>query len=395
MVTRVFASREYGLDGLDSPDCMTASVEQYIGECLVKCGSCILAARIHSPTGAGAQDRRNARWFLLELEEVQGAAQCLDGSRRDIGSPLILEVAVRLPANLLAAADSAAASDTRPVELVVERWTLHLSPSMQSGASLLATSSSSGSSGQPLTGSYPRSASLAWSASGQSREGSSSGSGSGGNAGVGSSRSYTDAASVYKRLTLLVRALHSHLRVLPAFRLYRAAKRCQGCGLSGLMVYSVVRGGRLLGGTSSRCLAAAAAAAAGGAAAGGAAVAGAAAGGGAAAAAAGGGGGAAAAAAGGGGGVAAPAVLATGAATSSTAGGGARWAACLRRGRQQQQQQQRRTSYAAALPVCVCTGGDRGGQLQGAGGVCACSHTAGFGARHRTPHPHCPPAHHL
>jgi hypothetical protein len=42
--------------------------------------------------------------------------------------------------------------------------------------------------------------------------------------GSSSGRSSTDEASVYKRMIILMRSLYSHVRVLPAYRMYRTCK---------------------------------------------------------------------------------------------------------------------------------------------------------------------------
>ncbi len=48
-----------------------------------------------------------------------------------------------------------------------------------------------------------------------------------------------DDASIYKRMILLTRVLHSQLRMLPAHKVYKASKvRVRGLGVRGLGVHS-------------------------------------------------------------------------------------------------------------------------------------------------------------
>lgn len=164
------------------------TIEHYVGECTLKCAQVILAARIprkDAPNAPG--ERRSGRWFLLEVEEVAGLAKQLEAWRRDIYQPLVIEVfALNWNCGVLAGAHQqertplAGASTSVASEQLLERWSLRF-------------------------GSLPLGA-LA---------GPSAGARAGGN----------DDAAVYKRMILLVRSLHSYVRILPAYRLFRAASK--------------------------------------------------------------------------------------------------------------------------------------------------------------------------
>eukprot|EP00197_Chlamydomonas_leiostraca_P010849 CAMPEP_0202879766 /NCGR_PEP_ID=MMETSP1391-20130828/34067_1 /ASSEMBLY_ACC=CAM_ASM_000867 /TAXON_ID=1034604 /ORGANISM="Chlamydomonas leiostraca, Strain SAG 11-49" /LENGTH=103 /DNA_ID=CAMNT_0049562167 /DNA_START=135 /DNA_END=443 /DNA_ORIENTATION=+ len=62
-------------------------------ECLVKCAQCVLSSRIFDPAPrTGPPDKRRSRWFLLELEEIESARPVLDACKRNVCSPLTIEV---------------------------------------------------------------------------------------------------------------------------------------------------------------------------------------------------------------------------------------------------------------------------------------------------------------
>ncbi|GIL93089.1 hypothetical protein Vretifemale_20515 [Volvox reticuliferus] len=205
------------------------TIEHYIGEAFVKCGQVILGSRI-LPTGSvqqqprSARDKRAGRWFLLELEEADGVGKEVELWRKDLSSPLIIEIQMA-PGRIAALAAAAAAASTAtagnarlaaaagggsstdgagvaavPGDLLftpLERWTLQYERSPPSGSS----------------------SSMA-------------GAGSGACSGSSSTRTYLDEVSVYKRLTILVRSLYSYTRVLPAYKLFRAAKQRYAGGQS-------------------------------------------------------------------------------------------------------------------------------------------------------------------
>ncbi|GBF96972.1 hypothetical protein Rsub_09769 [Raphidocelis subcapitata] len=169
------------------------TIEHYVGECCLKCAQVVLAARIPRDQAAIApSDRRAGRWFLLEVDEVPGLAKQLEAWRRDITQALVIEVyathaAPAEPLTLEQQLRAALPGGTpEGAEVLLERWTLRYAP-LQRGAG-------SGQAGARAGGS--------------------------------------DDAAVYKRMILLVRSLHSYVRVLPAYRLYRAARRAPGLGVS-------------------------------------------------------------------------------------------------------------------------------------------------------------------
>ncbi|KAG2451758.1 hypothetical protein HYH02_003537 [Chlamydomonas schloesseri] len=193
------------------------TIEHYVGEAFVKCGHIILGSRVLSAAGTPAQqrparDKRAGRWFLLELDEVdRDVGREVEAWRKDISNPLVVEVYLTQQAAASVAA-AAAAAGTRAgsaagsspdggagaleslaaagTDVLLERWTLEFvrGPPLGSGSSM-------------------------------------SGGGGGSSSGSSGTRTYLDEASVYKRLILLVRSLYSYSRILPAYKLFRAAKR--------------------------------------------------------------------------------------------------------------------------------------------------------------------------
>ncbi|KAF5835103.1 hypothetical protein DUNSADRAFT_7863 [Dunaliella salina] len=225
--------------------------KHYVGHCLLKCCQAVLASRAKHTT---SPDKRRSRWFLLELEEVPAAAPLLEPSKKDVYAPLILEV--YLPLDQLCSPPPPGLVPSRAGHVFLERWVLQYGPQATTSAIPSTQQSKASSSGQS-----PRQHLHGLASSAPSMVASSSSSSGGG--GGPSGRSYTDDASVYKRLTLLVRALYAHLRVLPTFRIARSAKRCQGSnsacsggssgggsgGVGGLE-FAVRRDGVLVGGSS-------------------------------------------------------------------------------------------------------------------------------------------------
>ncbi|WIA19787.1 hypothetical protein OEZ85_005698 [Tetradesmus obliquus] len=165
-------------------------IEHYIEECFVKCAQVILGARIfQSDQSKPAPDKRSARWFLLEVEELAGLTAQLEPWRRDVFTPLVIEVYIQpwdtsavMPAAAAAPGARHGSSTSGGARgMLLERWSLSYSPQ------------------QPGSSGY-------------------------------CSRAATDVAAVYKRLILLIRSLYSYVRVLPAYRMFRASKR-HGCDL--------------------------------------------------------------------------------------------------------------------------------------------------------------------
>lgn len=157
------------------------TIERYIAECFVKCANVVLSSRVYNGSRA-APDRRSSRWFLLEVEDTEGAANDLEAWRKDMSQPMVIEIF--MPNTALSNARNESSSSGRQTsELLLERWTLQYQRKTLAGQ---------GPVGTPVN------------------------------------RSTIDEAAVYKRLIILVRSLFSYVRVLPAYRMYRACKRHQG-----------------------------------------------------------------------------------------------------------------------------------------------------------------------
>eukprot|EP00879_Flechtneria_rotunda_P022052 GHRR01023267.1.p1 GENE.GHRR01023267.1~~GHRR01023267.1.p1 ORF type:complete len:354 (+),score=78.69 GHRR01023267.1:72-1133(+) len=166
------------------------TMEHYIGECFLKCAQVILSARIYRAERKQAPEKRSARWqFHLEVDELTGLPQRLQPWRRDIYAPMVIEVFVQPwdPSSVMPTAgrpvqqnsNSSSSGEATAQGMLLERWTL----SYNAGT---------------------------------------------GQAASATSRAAMDGAALYKRLILLVRSLYSYVRVLPAYRMYRACKRHKG-----------------------------------------------------------------------------------------------------------------------------------------------------------------------
>mmetsp|Transcript_26782 Transcript_26782/g.49194 ORF Transcript_26782/g.49194 Transcript_26782/m.49194 type:complete len:951 (-) Transcript_26782:531-3383(-) len=144
--------------------------DTYVGECFIKCAHIILASRLYDRPRR-LSDLKCSQWFLLEHEEVDGVAVEIEPWRRNFTAPLIIE--------FYAKPRRAHDSKTPDEAVQLERWTLSYNRSMAPPPSTVAS--------------------------------------------ISGTRNVLETTSVYKRLTLLVRALYSYARVLPAFRISRAA----------------------------------------------------------------------------------------------------------------------------------------------------------------------------
>ncbi|KXZ52518.1 hypothetical protein GPECTOR_9g562 [Gonium pectorale] len=154
------------------------TIEHYVGEAFVKCGQVILGSRI-MPTGPSqqtrpARDKRAGRWFLLELDELEGVGKELELWRKDISSPLVVEICLSQAG--AAAVGGSAGPAALPGESLLERWTLAYERGPPAGAG-------GGSGGG--AGSASASGSLM---------------GGAGGGGWGGTRTYLDEVSIYKRL---------------------------------------------------------------------------------------------------------------------------------------------------------------------------------------------------
>ncbi|KAG2484087.1 hypothetical protein HYH03_017106 [Edaphochlamys debaryana] len=184
------------------------TIEHYIGEAFVKCGQVILGGRVLTPSAQQqarpARDRRASRWFLLELDDLEGVGREVELWRKDISSPLVVEILMGpAPPAPGAGASRPAPPGIPEGETLLERWTLAF------------TRSGAGGGGGASSGMGMGMAS-------------SMGGGGGGAAGGQGARSYVDEASVYKRLIILIRSLYSFSRILPAYKICRAARRLGG-----------------------------------------------------------------------------------------------------------------------------------------------------------------------
>eukprot|EP00195_Chlamydomonas_chlamydogama_P002020 CAMPEP_0202917596 /NCGR_PEP_ID=MMETSP1392-20130828/71357_1 /ASSEMBLY_ACC=CAM_ASM_000868 /TAXON_ID=225041 /ORGANISM="Chlamydomonas chlamydogama, Strain SAG 11-48b" /LENGTH=286 /DNA_ID=CAMNT_0049610389 /DNA_START=34 /DNA_END=891 /DNA_ORIENTATION=- len=185
------------------------TVENYVGECIVKCAQIILSSRIYNPTPS-IPDKRASRWFLLEVEELESAKQQLEPWRREPSFPIVLEIYVQPWGSKAVVTSQDGEHATGAGKMLLERWTLQYnrgsatSPGNLMGSAHAGSAGGYGSTGGPAAGGPSASPSAS------------------------SSRSYVDEASVYKRMIILVRSLYSHLRVLPAFRMFRTCKRHKG-----------------------------------------------------------------------------------------------------------------------------------------------------------------------
>eukprot|EP00877_Chromochloris_zofingiensis_P011438 jgi/Chrzof1/6548/Cz19g00200.t1 len=102
------------------------TIEHYVGECFVKCAHVILNARAFKGTKV-VPDRRASRWFLLEVEEVEGVSKEVEPWRRDTSRPMIIEVYMQPwnTSNVMPVPHSQAPSNAGAGhELLLERWCL-------------------------------------------------------------------------------------------------------------------------------------------------------------------------------------------------------------------------------------------------------------------------------
>ncbi|EFN59140.1 hypothetical protein CHLNCDRAFT_137965 [Chlorella variabilis] len=128
--------------------------------------------------------------FNLEVDEVEGASKALERWRRETGLPLVLEV-------FLQPWGAAAGGQPDKAETLLERWVVHYYPMLPEGPSHLSRSQIS----------------------------------------------RLNPSSVYKRLVITLRSLYTYVRVLPAYRMYRACKRQRGSNFTlGYRLHSTLPG---------------------------------------------------------------------------------------------------------------------------------------------------------
>eukprot|EP00892_Ulva_mutabilis_P007429 jgi/Ulvmu1/5058/UM021_0075.1 len=147
-----------------SVDALT--VERWVGEAIIKCCYIVLSARIYRCSRT-LPARSRSNWFKLEVEEVDEASAELARYRQDVSQPLIIQI--------LYAEDDSAPSQAQ----IIEQWEMQFD-------------------GIPPTR-HPR------------------------------NFSYDDEPTkIYKRMCVMARTLYSYVRVLPAYRLYRACRDSRG-----------------------------------------------------------------------------------------------------------------------------------------------------------------------
>ncbi|GMH43670.1 hypothetical protein BSKO_11592 [Bryopsis sp. KO-2023] len=156
-------------------------ISVYAGHCLVKCANVVLSSRIFSLNRI-PPDERAKKWFSLAVEEVEPAVKELAQWRSDPRQPLAVEIFLR---SNNCTASSEKDSAVEPDDVLLERW-------------LLAYDASAPAS------------SLAGSACLD-----------------GLDEVRMDKHSVYKKMVILTRSLYSYLRILPAYRLYRAGQNAE------------------------------------------------------------------------------------------------------------------------------------------------------------------------
>ncbi|PRW58175.1 autophagy-related 13 [Chlorella sorokiniana] len=174
------------------------SVERVIAEAYVKAAEVVLDARIVGSGRRAPPQPQKRAWFNLEVPEVEPAATtALERWRREAGLPLVLEIFLQ-PWGAQAAASAGGEQDR--VETLLERWVVHYYPQLPEGAG-----------GAPHL----------------SR----------------SQLARLSPSTVYKRLVITLRSLFTYLRVLPAYRMYRACKRQRGANFTlGYRLHSTLPG---------------------------------------------------------------------------------------------------------------------------------------------------------
>ncbi|GAX76510.1 hypothetical protein CEUSTIGMA_g3956.t1 [Chlamydomonas eustigma] len=174
-----------------------SNANHFVCECFVKCSQIILSSRV---LGSECKDeRRGSRWFNVEVEEVGAAKGQLEPWRRDLSHPLTIEISA-------SSKTSSSSSSTEDLTLdpgvLLERWVLKYQQTLPASSNPGAGTSSR-EAATPST----------------------------------SGRSYVDDGSIYKRMVLLTRALYTQLRMLPAYKTFKASK---GSG-SHIMRYNIAK----------------------------------------------------------------------------------------------------------------------------------------------------------
>ncbi|CAL8463986.1 g3521 [Coccomyxa elongata] len=176
-------------------------VQQIVAECFVKAAHVILSSRIYNSSRTVSKQGPKC-WFNLENEEAECAQREMELWRRDPSCPMIIEIYLQP----WAANEAAALSGPTPQadagaagRRLLERWVLSYAPASPADAKAGA--------GRPMT-------------------------------------SRLEPAAIYKRMVISLRSLFSYVRVLPAYRLFRACAQQQAAqergGIS--LQYRVSRG---------------------------------------------------------------------------------------------------------------------------------------------------------
>lgn len=159
------------------------SVDTYVAECFIKCGGVILASRLHKPVKPTA-DKRSARWFHLDFDEIQTPGMEVEQWRRSTADPMVLEFYLNTQTSGMPPGATPALPPSSSLDILLERWTLQFH---RPGA---ASAHNASPSSQAPTGSSSVNA-----------------------------RAGGDELVVYKRMLLLVRCLYTFLRTLPAYKI--------------------------------------------------------------------------------------------------------------------------------------------------------------------------------
>jgi len=194
-----------------------ARLEHIATECLAKAVHIVLGSRLNKRSNSrqGVRDNRN-RWFNLETEEVDVAAQSIDLWKRDTGMCLVAEVYGKkaTPEEEDDDVDLDLSGSLCETGHLLESWSFRVrKKDFGSGSSGNNSTSGSGSSG---------------SSSSQTRL-------------TRVSQTRLDTPLVYKRAVIFLRSLFCFVRLLPAFSVCQVTRRSTSCKLSITAKLRVVR----------------------------------------------------------------------------------------------------------------------------------------------------------
>jgi len=198
-----------------------ARLEHITIECIAKAVNIVLAARLNtaSRSSQSVRDRCN-RWFNLETEEVESAALYLEKWKREVTSPLFIEIyGEKNQGDSSISSSPPSFSCPAKSSSLLEVWTLRVArkrgsavtqsrPHLDFSLSSSATSSGSGS-GSTMSERSQASSSQR----------------------MGSSR-HLDTPLIYKRAVILLRSLYCFVRLMPMFSIFQVTKRSSSCKLS-------------------------------------------------------------------------------------------------------------------------------------------------------------------